>query len=56
MHNFLFFDTETTGVDLDSSRIVELAWLVCSPDGKEIKSKKRSYQERTHPTLQKNLW
>ena len=39
MRNFLFFDTETTGIDLGSSRIVELAWLVCSPDGKEIKSK-----------------
>jgi DNA polymerase III epsilon subunit-like protein len=39
MNNFLFFDTETTGVDLGSSRIVELAWLVYSPDGKKIKGK-----------------
>jgi len=38
MDKYLFFDTETTGIDL-SSRIVELAWVVYSADGKKIKSK-----------------
>ncbi len=34
--SILFFDTETTGVDVRKDRVVELAWLLCSPDGKTI--------------------
>ena len=29
----LFFDTETTGVDVRKDRVIEIAWLCCSLDG-----------------------
>ncbi len=32
---YLFFDTETTGLS-PSSRIVQLAWILCTPDGEEV--------------------
>ncbi len=31
----VFFDLETTGVNVASDRIVEISWLKIQPDGKE---------------------
>jgi len=32
---YLFFDTETTGLGRED-RLVQLAWILCAPDGEEI--------------------
>lgn len=37
----IFFDTETTGIDCRKDRIVEIAWLLCKPDGKIIREETR---------------
>ena len=33
----VFFDLETTGVNVASDRIVEISWLKIQPDGRESK-------------------
>lgn len=34
---YLFFDTETTGVNKSSDRIVQIAWLLTAADGRELR-------------------
>ena len=38
---YLFFDTETTGLNKSSDRIIQIAWLVTARNGKEIKRQNR---------------
>lgn len=35
---YLFYDTETTGVDTKTARIVQFAAVLCYPDGREAQS------------------
>lgn len=35
----LFLDTETTGLDAAKHEIIDIAWILTSPDGREIRSK-----------------
>jgi len=37
----LFFDTETTGIDCRKDRIVEIAWVLCTSDGKIVREETR---------------
>ena len=34
---YIFFDTETTGVNKSSDRVVQLAWLLATASGKELR-------------------
>ena len=36
---YIFFDTETTGVNKSSDRVVQLAWLISTESGKELSRK-----------------
>jgi DNA polymerase-3 subunit epsilon len=42
----VFFDLETTGVNVASDRIVEISWLKIQPDGRESKQ-----TQRVNPTI-----
>src|SRR6056297_2513565 len=42
----VFFDLETTGINISHDRIVEISYLKIFPDGKEI-----SKTERVNPTI-----
>lgn len=42
----VFFDLETTGINVASDRIVEISWLKIQPDGQET-----SYTQRINPTI-----
>lgn len=38
---YLFFDTETTGLNKSSDRVIQVAWLLISDDGKELRRNNR---------------
>ncbi len=42
----VFFDLETTGINVASDRIVEISWLKIQPDGQET-----SYTQRINPCI-----
>jgi DNA polymerase-3 subunit epsilon len=42
----VFFDLETTGINVASDRIVEISWLKITPDGQET-----SYTQLINPTI-----
>lgn len=35
-NHILFFDTETTGIDVNNDRVVELAWVLATSDGETV--------------------
>jgi DNA polymerase III epsilon subunit-like protein len=37
LYVYLFFDTETTGVNKSSDRVIQLAWLLATESGKELR-------------------
>jgi DNA polymerase III subunit epsilon len=38
---YFFFDTETTGLNKSSDRVIQVAWLLISEDGKELRRSNR---------------
>lgn len=38
---YFFFDTETTGLNKSSDRVIQVAWLLISEDGKELRRNNR---------------